>query len=83
MYLAIVTRTSSFFTMKVILEIPDHQASFGLQVLKSLSFVKKAMPMSGSAEKLLKDLNESAEDVRLHKAGQLKLKSAQELFNEL
>lgn len=69
--------------MKVLVDIPDKQADFGLKVLNSLSFVKKAKPMSKSASELWDDLSEAAEDVRLHKQGKLKLKTAQELLNEL
>ncbi len=69
--------------MKVIIDIPDNEAGFGLKVLKSLSFVKKAKPMSISGEELLKDLKDAAKDVRLHKQGKLKLKTAQELLDEL
>ncbi|QTY27582.1 hypothetical protein [Flavobacterium sp. CS20] len=32
--------------MKVIVEIPDNEATFGMKVLKSLAFIKKAKPMS-------------------------------------
>ena len=50
--------------MKVLIDIPDDEAAFGMKVLKSLSFV-------------------AAEQVRLHKQGKLKLKTAQELIDEL
>jgi hypothetical protein len=69
--------------MKVLIDIPDKEASFGMKVLKSLSFVKKAKPMSSSAAILWEDLKEAAEQVRLHKKGKIKLKTAQELLNEL
>ncbi|MBL7764576.1 MAG: hypothetical protein JNJ58_00650 [Chitinophagaceae bacterium] len=69
--------------MKVIIDIPDHDADFGLKVLKSLTFVKEVKPMSKAAVRLMADLKEAAEDVRLHKQGKIKLKSAQELLNEL
>ena len=69
--------------MKVLIDIPDNKASFGMKVLKSLSFIKKAKPMSESAFELLKDLKESSKEIRLHKQGKLKLKTAQELLNEL
>jgi hypothetical protein len=32
--------------MKVIIDIPNKEAAFGMKVLKSLSFVKMAEPMS-------------------------------------
>lgn len=69
--------------MKVLIEIPDNEATFGLKVLKSLSFVKRAIPMSVPSTELWEDLKEAAEEVRLHKKGKLKLKTAQELLNEL
>ena len=69
--------------MKVIVDIPDNEAEFAMKVLKSLSFVKKAKPMSGASINLWHDLNEAAEQVRLHKQGKIKLKTAQELLNEL
>jgi hypothetical protein len=69
--------------MKVLIEIPDNEATFGMKVLKSLSFVKKAKPMSLATVDLWEDLKEAANEVRLHKQGKLKLKTAQELLNEL
>jgi len=69
--------------MKIIVEIPDHEVSFAMRVMKSLSFIKKAKPMSVSAAALWDDLKDSAEQVRLHKQGKLELKSGQDLLNEL
>lgn len=69
--------------MKVVVDIADNEATFGIKVLKSLSFVKKAKPMSVDAVKLWDELKEAAKEVRLHKKGKLKLKTAQELLNEL
>lgn len=69
--------------MIVFVDIPDNKASFGIEVLKSLSFVKKATPLAPSSEKLWEDLKEAASEVRLHKQGKIKLKTAQELLNEL
>ncbi len=69
--------------MKIIVEIPDSEATFGLKVLKSLTFIKRAKPMSLAAIELWHDLSVAAEEVRLHKQGKVKLKSAQELLDEL
>ena len=69
--------------MKVIVEIPDTDATFGMKVLKSLSFVKKVKPMSVAGGELWDELEEAAEQVRLHKQGKIKLKTAQELLDEL
>lgn len=69
--------------MKVIVEIADKESSFALKVLRSLSFIKKAKPMSADAVELWNDLNESATEVKLHKQGKIKLKTAQEVLDEL
>ena len=69
--------------MKVVIDIPDNEINFGMKVLKSLSFVKKVKTMSPSTVQLWENLKEASEDVALHKKGKLKLKTAQELLNEL
>ena len=69
--------------MKVLVDIQDKQASFGMEVLRSLSFVKKAKPLSKSSVQLWADLKDAASEVRLHKQGKLKLKTAQQLLDEL
>ncbi len=69
--------------MKILVDIPDQDASFGIKVLKSLSFVKNASPLPASSLALFKDLNEASKDVRLHKAGKLRLQTARELLDEL
>jgi hypothetical protein len=69
--------------MKIVVETLDNEATFGMKVLKSLAFIKKAKPMSVSAAELWDDFKEAAEEVRLHKQGKLKLKTAQDLLDEL
>lgn len=69
--------------MKVLIDIPDNEANFGMKVLKSLSFIKDAKPMTKAATELWGDLKEAAEEIRQHKRGKLKLKTAQEFLNEL
>jgi len=69
--------------MKVLIDINDNEASFAMKVLKSLSFIKKVKPKSVSTVELWEDLKEAANEVRLHKQGKLKLKTAQDLLNEL
>ncbi len=69
--------------MKILIDIPDNEAAFGMKVLKSLSFVKRAKPMSAASIELWHDLKEAAEEVRMHKQGKIKLKAAQELLSEL
>lgn len=69
--------------MKILIDIQDKQASFGMEVLRSLSFVKNAKPLSDSTVELWNDLKEAAKEVSLHKQGKIKLKTAQDLLNEL
>lgn len=69
--------------MQVLVEIPDNQAVFGLEVLRNLVFVKKAKPMTAEKISLWEDLKEASEEVKLHKQGKIKLKTAQDLFDEL
>lgn len=69
--------------MKILVDIQDTEADFAIKVLNSLSFVKKAKPMSASSVDLMENLKDAAEQVRLHKQGKIKLKTAQELLSEL
>lgn len=71
--------------MKVMLEIEDKKAPALMEVLNGLKYVK-ATPVKAklkSKEKFLKELQESVEEVKLHKAGKVKMKSAKELLDEL
>ena len=70
-------------TMKIVIDIPDNKAAFGIEVLKNLHFIKKTQPLSNSASQLWDELNQAAKEVKLHKEGKLKLKTAAELLNEL
>ncbi len=72
-----------FKKMKVELEIPDSKAIFCLKVLRSLDFVENVKPMSFDKISLWHDLKEASIEVKLHKQGKIKLKTAQDLLNEL
>ena len=69
--------------MQVLVEIPDSEAAFGLEVLRNLPFVKKVNPMTPEKVNLFKNLKEAAKEVKLHKQGKIKLKTAQDLLDEL
>jgi hypothetical protein len=69
--------------VKVLVDISDDEATFAMKVLKSLSFVKKVKPVSMATIDLWEDLKEASQEVRLHKQGKIKLKTAQNLLNEL
>lgn len=69
--------------MQFLVEIPDDKATFGLEVLRNLAFVKKVNPMTPEKISLFEDLIEAANEVKFHKQGKIKLKTARELLNEL
>jgi hypothetical protein len=69
--------------MKVLIEIPDNKASFALEVLSSLVFVKKANPISGEKALLMEEIKEAVGELHLIKAEKLKGIPAKDLLNEL
>ncbi|RZL12743.1 MAG: hypothetical protein EOO89_19030 [Pedobacter sp.] len=69
--------------MKVILDIKDSKADFILELLEGFSSYVKTKPLSPAKAKVIDDLIDSSNDVRLHKEGKIKLKSAEDLINEL
>ena len=68
--------------MKVLLEVKDNKAEFILELLNNFSFVK-AQPLSPSKARLIKEIKEAVENVKLVKQGKLKAKPLNELLNEL
>lgn len=74
--------TNHLYSMKVLLDIKDDKAHHLLEVLKGLSYVKTKM-ISDEKALLMEELKEAFEQVRMHKQGKIKLKSAQDLLNEL
>ena len=69
-------------TMKVLLDIKDSKAPFVMELLQSLSFVK-AQPLSPYKAKILENVNEAVEEMKMIKKGKLKARNAEELFHEL
>ena len=68
--------------MKVILDIKDSKAPFVMELLKSFSFVK-AKPLSPYKAKILEDVKEAVEEMKLIKKRKLKARNAEDLFYEL
>jgi hypothetical protein len=68
--------------MKVLLDIKDNKAHHLMEVLKGLSYVK-AKELTPYKAKVLGDLKEAVEELNLIKAGKLKARNAEDLFNEL
>lgn len=69
--------------MNTLVNFSDNGAVFGTQSFKNFPAVRKAGPIKCSTFELREDLNSAAQDVRLHKQGKLKLKTAQDLLSEL
>ncbi len=68
--------------MKVLLDIKDNKAAFVMELLQSLSFVK-AKPLTPYKAEVLEGIKEAVEEMKLIKAGKLKGRPAEDLFNEL
>jgi len=68
--------------MKILLDIKDNKADFVLELLNNLSFVK-AEAISLKKAQFIKELKSSVIEVENAKQGKIKLKSAEDLFNEL
>lgn len=68
--------------MKVLLDIKDNKADFVMELLKSLSFVK-AKPISDDKAKLVSEIKEAVEEMKLIRAGKKKARNAEDFLNEL
>jgi PHD/YefM family antitoxin component YafN of YafNO toxin-antitoxin module len=70
--------------ISVVIPIKDFEAIMEeLEDIKLDKEAKKSKPKKKASMDLLEDLKDAAEQVRLHKKGKLKLKTAQELLDEL
>ncbi len=68
--------------MKVVVDIKDSKADFVLELLKSLSFVK-VKKISPEKAQLIEEIKSAVSEVNLARQGKVKLKTAQQLLNEL
>ncbi len=78
---------------QITLLIPDSNYIFFMELVKSLPFVKKIEAAdeiqkksefpAESKSKLMKDLTEAMSEVKHHKQGKIKLRTAEQLLNEL
>ncbi|MEX0966535.1 MAG: hypothetical protein WD077_04805 [Bacteroidia bacterium] len=69
--------------MKILLDIKDNKAAFFLELLKSLSFVKQATPITEAKAELMEDIKAAVEELKLVKAGKLEARNAEDLIDEL
>ncbi len=68
--------------MKVLLDIPDNRASSLMDVLKSISYVK-AKRLTDFKARLLEEIREAVEEMKLIKSGKRKARNAEDFLNEL
>jgi hypothetical protein len=82
--------------MKIELEVANNKADFAMEVLQSLSFVKKATPQKkqkttkitaaqkkANTKKLFAEIKEAVEEMKLIKQGKAKGRSLEDFLNEL
>jgi len=68
--------------MKILLDVKDSKVAFFMELIKNFSFVK-ANPLSPYKAKVLEDVKEAVEEMKLIKSGKLTGRNAEDLFNEL
>jgi hypothetical protein len=68
--------------MKVLLEIKDNKAGFVMELLRSFSYVK-AKPLTDTKAKLLEEMREAVDEMKLIRAGKKKARNAEDFLNEL
>ncbi len=68
--------------MKILVDVRDDKATFFMEILRNFRFVK-AKPITSEKARILKGLSDAVEEVKLHKQGKIKLKTARELLDEL
>ena len=68
--------------MKILLDIKDSKADFVLELLRNFSYVKTEQ-ISKKKEQFFKEFHGSINEVNLAELGKIKLKSADQLLNEL
>jgi hypothetical protein len=69
--------------MKVLVDIRNEaKVPFVMEFLGSQSYIK-TQPMTDNAAKLMQDLKEAMNEVKLHRQGKIKLKTAEQLLHEL
>jgi len=69
--------------MKILVDIRNEaKVPFVLEFLGSQAYIK-TKPLSDTSAKLMEDLKEAMDEVKLHRQGKIKLKNAEQLLNEL
>ena len=68
--------------MKVPIDVKENKAGFILELLRSFSFVKTKI-VGVSKAQFIKEFKASVEEVKLAEQGKIKLKTAEQLLDEL
>jgi hypothetical protein len=68
--------------MKVLIDIKDNKASFVMELLDSLPFVK-TQTLTSEKALLIEEIKEGVEEMKLIKAGKKTARNAEEFLNEL
>jgi hypothetical protein len=68
--------------MKVLIDIPDNKAQSFMDVLNSISFVK-TKKLTESKAKLMEEITEAVQEMKLIKAGKKKARNAEAFLNDL
>jgi hypothetical protein len=70
---------------QVVLNIPDNKYPFFMELVKSLGFVKvpEETKLTKKQQEFVEGTKKSLEQVEQHLKGDIKLKSADQLFDEL
>lgn len=67
---------------RVVIDIPDKKFSFFMELMKNLG-IKKVRRLTRDQKKFVDDLRRSLEQVEEHQEGKIKLRTAEDLLNEL
>ena len=68
--------------MKILLDIPDNKASSLMDVLKSIRHVK-ATQLTDEKAKLMGEIREAVEEMKLIRVGKKKARNAEDFLKEL
>lgn len=67
---------------RVVIDIPDNKFKFFMELVNNLGF-KKVRKLTSQQQEFIDDTKKSLEQVEQHLKGEIKLKSAEQLLNEL
>jgi hypothetical protein len=77
--LAILKNTLLHTKLKILLDIPDNKATSFMDVMNSISYIK-TKPLTDSKAKLMIELKEAVEEMKLIRAGEKKARNAEDFL---